>query len=138
MGKLVGMTAKAMGRHLMDSFRKEGHDIHHSHFIVLVHLWEQDGQNQQQLMEYCGMDKTNMTRTLNTLEKRNYVLRVPDQLDRRHKRIFLTHEGKQIRTEMESVGFDALTQALANIDPKDLATCRKVLRQIQDNLSEYI
>ncbi len=137
MGKLVGQTARVMGRHLIENFRQAGHEISRGHFMVLAHLWEEDGQSQQTLMEHCGIDKTNMTRTLDTLEKRNLVVRIPDQLDRRYKRIFLTHEGKLVRKEMEQIGMQSLKGALQGIDPTELQTCQKVLRQIQANLSQH-
>jgi DNA-binding MarR family transcriptional regulator len=138
MGKLVGITARAMSRHLIENFREAGHDIGMGHFMVLAYLWEEDGQSQNLLMEHCGLHKTGMSRTIDALEKLNFVVRVPDQLDRRHKLIYLTHEGKKIRHNMEKIGSGALQKALEGIDADELAICQKVLSQIQDNLKAYI
>jgi len=138
LGSLVGRTAKVMSRHLLEQFRLAGHDMNRDHFLVMVHLWEEDGLTHFALGNRCGADKTATTRAIDALEKKNYVVRVPDQLDRRQKRVFLTHEGKQIQEEMMSLGQESLKRVTRDIDEGELAICQKVLKQIQGNLKEYM
>ncbi|MFK7923321.1 MAG: MarR family winged helix-turn-helix transcriptional regulator [Bacteroidia bacterium] len=138
LGSLVGRTAKVMGRHLLEQFRLAGHEMNREHFLIMVHLWEEDGLTHLALGDRCGADKTATTRAIDTLEKKNYVVRVPDQLDRRQKRVFLTHEGKQIQEEMMALGQESLKHVTKGLDEEELKICQKVLRQIQNNLKEYM
>lgn len=138
LGGLVGRTAKVMSRHLLEQFRLAGYEMNRDHFLVMVHLWEQDGMTHLALGDSCGTDKTATTRAVDALEKKNYVLRVPDQLDRRQKRVFLTHEGKKIKAEMMKLGDQSLKYVTRGLDQAELAICKKVLSQIQGNLKEYM
>lgn len=138
LGSLVGRTAKVMSRHLLEQFRLAGHEMNRDHFFVMVHLWEEDGLTHFALGDRCGSDKTATTRAIDTLEKKNYVVRVPDQLDRRQKRVFLTHEGKQIQSELMALGHESLKHVTRGVDEGELAICQKVLRQLRSNLKEYM
>ncbi|MEL6589144.1 MAG: hypothetical protein AAFQ68_03650, partial [Bacteroidota bacterium] len=79
-----------------------------------------------------------MTRAISVLEQKNFVVRVPDQLDRRQKRVFLTHQGRQVQEEMMRIGQESLQYVTRGIEDDELETCRKVLLQIQENLKDYI
>ena len=138
LGSLVGRTAKVMSRHLLEQFRLAGHEMNRDHFLIMVHLWEQDGLTHLALGDNCGTDKTATTRAIDALEKKNYVVRVTDQLDRRQKRVFLTHEGKKIQAEMMKLGHASLEYVTRGLDEQELAICQKVLKQIQSNLKEYM
>ncbi|MEL6651607.1 MAG: MarR family transcriptional regulator [Bacteroidota bacterium] len=138
MGSVVGITAKVMGRYLLEQFRLAGHEMNRDHFMVMVHLWEEDGLTHLTLGDRCGTDKTTMTRAISVLEQKNFVVRVPDQLDRRQKRVFLTHQGRQVQEEMMRIGQESLPYGTRGIEDDELETCRKVLLQIQENLKDYI
>ncbi len=136
MGALVGRAAKVIGKALNHHLAETDLDISLEHFIVLCHLYEEDGQTQQQLGNIAGKDKTSVTRAINGLESKNLVLRVPDQLDKRIKRIYLTNKGKDIREQLKGPAQKTIHLATRNIPKEDLDICGKVLEQIYDNLYE--
>ncbi|MEL6695593.1 MAG: MarR family winged helix-turn-helix transcriptional regulator [Bacteroidota bacterium] len=138
LGSLVGRTAKLMTNALLTKFRAAGHEMGMDHWLILVHLWHQDGRNQQDLGHILGRNKTTMTRAINWLEEENMVVRVSDQQDRRLKRIFLTHKGKNTRTDMEPFMQEVIKEATDGVPPKDLETCKQVLAHVFDNLRLYI
>ena len=119
-------------------FKEAGLDLHAEHFIVLIHLWEQDGQNQQWLGEEAGKDKTSVTRAINGLEKRNMVLRVPDKQDKRHNLIYLTPLGKDLKSTIMPIMEGLIQQALSDVDQAELQTCMKVLGKVYANLHKEI
>lgn len=125
-----------MEKRINENFAKAGHKITLEHWIVLVHLWIQDGQNQKTLCEYAVKNKTMITRTIDSLEERNYVLRVPDKADRRNKLIYLTHKGKNIQGELSSIMQQSMEEVTKGIDPTELAICKKVLNTVFLNLAD--
>lgn len=135
---LVGRTAKTLARTLTDRLRDAGHDLTMEHWIVLVHLWDEDGQNQAKLGEMAGRHKTAMTRAITNLEEHNFVLRVPDQNDRRNKLIYLTKSGKYLRDELMPIASDVMAEALQDIPSDALEQCHQVLRRVLANLKEDI
>ncbi|MCB0846362.1 MAG: winged helix-turn-helix transcriptional regulator [Bacteroidetes bacterium] len=136
LGPYIGKAGKVMEKRVNDNFSKAGYELTLHHWIVMVHLWIKDGQNQKTLCDYAGWNKTMITRTIDSLEAQNYVIRVPDKEDRRNKLIYLTHKGKTAQDELGTIMIQSLDEATANIAQEDLETCKMVLQKIFLNLAE--
>ncbi|MEO0897226.1 MAG: MarR family winged helix-turn-helix transcriptional regulator [Bacteroidota bacterium] len=138
LGALIGQAGRAMARALMDKFNRKGYEFGMDHWIVLVHLWKEDGQTQQNLGETAGKNKTSVTRAIDWLEKNNYVVRVADREDRRHKRIYLTNSGKNMQELLAPEVKEVIAEATAGIPPEEVEACKNVLRHMFSNLKSYI
>ena len=136
LGLFIGKANRVMEKRVNDNFTKAGYALTLDHWIVMMHLWSHDGRNQKALCQFAGRNKTRITRTLDSLEAQNYVLRVPDKEDRRNKLIYLTHKGKQIQEALSNIMLGSLEEATAGINPDDLQTCKKVLHQVFLNLAD--
>jgi DNA-binding MarR family transcriptional regulator len=136
LGHLLGRTTRAMGSLLQNSFVKAGHDVTFEQWVILVNLWRHNGQFQQQLADSTYKDKASITRLVDGLEKRNLVERIPDTIDRRHKRIYLTSKGKKMQKELKIMALKAQEKAQQGILPEDLKICKNVIVKIYDNISE--
>ncbi len=136
--RLIAMIGKAMFKSLTARMHQAGHHLNMEHWIVLVHLWQEDGQNQAKLGEIAGRHKTAVTRAIDNLEELNLVLRVPDQQDKRNKRIYLTKAGKELEHELMPIAIDTQTEAFMGIPKKDLEGCQEVLQLILENLKPYL
>lgn len=136
---LVFLTNR-VGRLLSNVIRKkleeeEGPQVLQStHLGVLVDLWMQDGVRQQDLAVSTIKDKGTITRTLNFLEQENLVVRVTDRSDKRNKRIYLTHKGKELQHQLMPYAELATTGATENISADELRTCKDVLVKLYKNL----
>src|SRR5436190_1955125 len=60
-------------------------------------LWRKEGITQQEIADTVSKDKSSMTYLINSLVKKELVKRVEHESDRRHKRIYLTDKGKEVR-----------------------------------------
>ncbi len=136
--RLMGMIGRAMSKALTDSIREAGYDLNMEEWIVLVHLWEQDGQNQAKLGEFAGRHKTAVTRAIDHLEELNYVLRVPDQNDRRNKLIYLTNVGKEMENVLRPLSEKIHHEALNGISDQEIMTLQRTLRKILVNTRHHI
>jgi DNA-binding MarR family transcriptional regulator len=67
-----------------------------------------------ELSGYLGISKTNTSKVLSSLEKKNLILRILDKSDRRHNQLFLTEEGKEtaemVITEISDLFEKRITQ----------------------------
>ena len=137
-GYLMGKGLRMM-RSLMDrKFKEKEMDITMDQYVVLVHLWRKDGLKQQELANYCGKDKTTLTRGLNLLERQNWVLRIQDQLDKRIKRIFLTNKGKELEKVILDNMEEVMTEITKGINPEKMEICKEVLQQMHNNMEKQL
>lgn len=136
LGYLIGRAQRALVNRLNRDFTEAGHDVTAEQWGMLLHLWQQDGQGQQQLADCACKDKTSVTRLLDGLEKRNLVLRVADQNDRRNNLIYLTNKGKALQKELITLAQKTLAAAQQEIQSEHLEICKNTLVKVYQNLSE--
>jgi len=132
---LLDKTARAQLCHLQHIFIKANHDITVEQWMILLLLWKENGQFQQQLADGMCKDKTTLTRQIDGLEKRNIIVRVPDKIDRRQKRIYLTAKGKKLEQELIPLGIANGLCAIKDISPEHIQICKDVLRKVHENLT---
>ncbi|GAB4375026.1 MAG: MarR family transcriptional regulator [Salibacteraceae bacterium] len=65
---------------------------------VLLNIDPAKGTPSTRLGPQMGMEPTSLSRTLQNMEAKGWIERVPDQSDRRVSRIVLTHEGMRLRS----------------------------------------
>lgn len=136
LGAYLGKAGKAMGKRLSENFASAGYDINLEHWIILVHLWAQDGLNQKALCDFAGQHKTAITRAINSLEKLGFVVRIPDKMDKRNKLIYLTHQGKEVREGLVAQMQKTIAEATQGIAEEDIETCKQVLGKVFLNLAD--
>ena len=91
-------------------------------------------QSQQDLAGITCKNKTSMTRLIDNMEKRSLVVRIPNSADKRQKLIYLTKKGQDLREKLVKIIRQTLDEAQENIRAKDIALCKKVLRQVYENV----
>ena len=75
------------------SFLNAGYDLSREQYELLEVLWEQDHVNQQNISKRLQKDKYNVTKLLNTLQKRGFVQRKMNKEDKRNNFVVLTEKG---------------------------------------------
>ena len=135
LGYVMGRAARSLGTRLNRNFTQDGYDVTCEQWGVLVNLWHKNGQTQQELAGMTCKDKTSMTRLIDGLEKRKIVVRTPDKVDRRQKRIYLTDKGKEFQQKLLTIVQKTLAEAQEYINAKVMAVCKKVLGRVYENLT---
>ena len=59
-------------------------------YVALTHLYREEGISQEELAASLYLDKAIVARTVGLLEKKEWVRREKDPVDRRMKRVYLT------------------------------------------------
>ena len=131
---ITGVANTALARRLQKYFREAGLDLTVEQWSVLVHLWKEDGVNQQELCNKTFRDKPSITRLLDNLEKLQMVSRVASKEDRRIKYIFLTEQAKALRDKTMELANNTLMDGLSGVSPEEIEVVRKVLTQVYENL----
>lgn len=134
LGYLLNRAGKAIAGLVSRNFKAAGFEVGLEHWVVLAKLWNQDGQNQQELGSQCMKDKATMTRLIDHMERQGWLARTPDPNDRRSRLIHTTKAGIELRESLLPIVYKSLDQASEGVNPEDLETCKRVLSQLHMNL----
>ncbi len=135
---LIFLTNR-VGRLLANRIRQEVEEdleVIMPHMGVLVDLWMKDGVRQQELAVSVIKDKGTIARSLDVLEREQVVVRMPDEQDRRNKRIYLTDHGRRLRCRLLPHAGVVLAQATDGLSEEAIDICRTVLVRMYHNLNE--
>ena len=102
---------------------------------MLGPVWKNEGISQKNISEYSGKDKTSVTKIIDTLEKKNLVVRVADQLDHRVKRVVLSNKGRELFLNVMPVMSQTRDELRNGISDKEIESLKIVLNKIYKNLN---
>ena len=68
------------------------------------------------------------------MEKKGFVRRSENPVDRRRSDISLTDAGAQLEAELVPIAMDLIAQVSAGINPGDLEAVGRTLRLLQENI----
>ena len=115
--------------------QKFGINISQDQWLVLGPVWKNEGLSQKDIAEYCGKDKTSVTKIIDTLEKRNLMVRYPDQIDQRIKRVILSNKGKELMEKSMPIMEQTRNEVRKGISDQEISLFKTVLRKIYTNLT---
>jgi len=133
-GYMVNIVANKMKLELEYSFEKENYNITALQWMVLGIIYENDGILQNELVKKSKKDKTNIARIINKLEKKSFIRKIKDDIDKRNFRLFITDDGKRVREELVPLAMGVLEKSTTNISEDEQEICLKVLTKIYSNL----
>jgi len=133
---LLDRSTRDLGVCLQRIFKNNGFDITVEQWMILLLLWKKNGRTQQEIANSIGKDKGTISPQIDGLEKRDLIMRMQDQNDKRHNLICLTRKGREMEDKLVPLGFANIEIAQYGITEEDMKTCKEVLRRICRNLEE--
>ena len=133
-GMLMSQVDRLCTKKFVQNARKFGMDISQDQWMVIGPIWKQKGISQKEIAEYCGKDKTSVTKIIDTLEKKNLLVRYSDQIDQRIKRVVLSNKGKDLMKNVMPVIEQHRNDLLEGIKSTEIEIFKIVLKKIHNNL----
>jgi DNA-binding MarR family transcriptional regulator len=130
----IGEVARLLHKNLAQAFEEEGFGVTPEQFSVLALLWYKEGINQQDIANELRRDKTTIARMIENMVKRNLIVKVPDQLDKRNNLVYLTKKGKELQNEMVQTSGFAYFKTMQHLTPREVAAGLAVLKKLTKNL----
>jgi DNA-binding MarR family transcriptional regulator len=130
----IGEVARLLHKNLVQTFEEKGFGVTPEQFSVLALLWYREGINQQDIANELRRDKTTIARMVENMIKKNLIVKVPDQLDRRNNLVYLTQKGKELQTEMIEASGVAYFKTMQNLTPEEITFSLSVLKKLGKNL----
>lgn len=103
---------------------------------ALLTLYERDGRSQAELCDAVHIDQSTMAHTLSRMERDGLITRVASQQDKRRKEIYLTDRARELQSTLIASGRDVGAVATRGVNAADIATTRRVLAQVLENLRQ--
>lgn len=105
------------------------------HFYTLVLIDNaRTAITQQELAQLLGVDKVTMSRIIDYLGKKKYILRMPNPTDRRAHQLKLTEKALKFLPEIKRAIFDLNDASLQGISKKEVDCFLRVAERIHLNL----
>jgi len=117
-----------------------GHRFHLNltEWRVLLTVADRPGISAQQLSDYTGLDKMNVSRIVRRLEAHGRLVRQGSKTDRRRLHLDLTEEGWSVYGEIARSAVQREKQIYAGLSPDELATLRALLSKLSARAREGV
>ena len=130
---LVRDASRAFARAL--SSRLAEHGIPFGHWTFLRILWEEDGITQRELSAEAGVMEPTTHVALNAMEALGFLLRKRRPANRRNVYVHLTTRGRALKAKLVPLAEDVNAIGVDGLPAADIATVRRALIAIIDNLA---
>ncbi|MGD9740990.1 MAG: MarR family winged helix-turn-helix transcriptional regulator [Bauldia sp.] len=111
-------------------------DLHAGQEGILKALAEEDGQSMSELAADLAVQPPTVTKMVSRLAAQGYLeRRAGTNGDARQAHVFLTKQGRSVVDSIDRVMKRVERDALAGIDEKDQKRLRRLLRQLEENLT---
>lgn len=104
-------------------------------YRVLASLLRVDAQRMTHLAEYTSIDISTLSRLVASMERKKLVSRQPGETDKRSVHVMLEETGRDLAMRVAPLADLYERMALANISADEIATLKRLLVQIYDNIA---
>lgn len=133
LGHVIGKTVQSIKNFMFREFKAKDFNITPEQWAVMSYLHKEDGLFQKQIADYLYKDKPTVTRILDLLEKRNLIIRISDEKDRRKFKIYLTQDGKDTVKQLIPIAEKVQETIEENISGTEKDTLKSILEKIYLN-----
>ncbi|MBQ8856044.1 MAG: MarR family transcriptional regulator [Bacteroidales bacterium] len=104
-------------------------------FMLIDLLWNHGEMSQQQLADQMQKDKNSVTKLVDAIERKGFVVRQQNLNDRRSNTLVLTEKANQLKPGAKQKGISILDQILEGIDEEELRAFLTTLRKLNSNMT---
>jgi DNA-binding MarR family transcriptional regulator len=104
-------------------------------FILIDLLWNQGSMSQQQLADQMQKDKNSVTKLVDALERKGFVVREQNRQDRRSNTLVLTEKAEALKHGAKQKGISILDEMLVGINEEELRSFLVTLHKLNRNMT---
>ena len=109
-----------------------------SQWWLLTYLFFKDGINQSELAILMDLEKAPLSRLLDRMEKKGWVIRKNESKDRRTKNIYLSESIKPLISYMRDKAAEYRSESLSILTDKDRNKLKAILQILKKDLTSKI
>lgn len=131
----INLTGCRLKQFIAAKLRQHGVPLTPEQFLLIDLLWNQGSMSQQQLADQMQKDKNSVTKLVDAIERKGFVVRQQNALDRRSNILVLTEKALELRDGAKQKGISILDEMLDGIDEEELRTFLATLRKLNINMT---
>lgn len=131
----LNLTGCKLKQYIAAMLRIKGVPLTPEQFMLIDLLWNQGSMTQQQLADQMQKDKNSVTKLVDAIEKKGFVVREQNLKDRRANTLVLTEKALQLRDGAKRKGISILDNILEGISEEELRLFLSTLRKLNRNMS---
>ncbi len=122
-------------QYIASMLKKRGVPLTPEQFILIDLLWNQGAMSQQQLADQMQKDKNSVTKLVDAIEKKGFVVRSQNPKDRRSNTILLTEKAELLKSGAKQNGIYILDRMLEGISEEELRNFLQTLSKLNHNMT---
>ncbi|WP_252374885.1 MULTISPECIES: MarR family winged helix-turn-helix transcriptional regulator [unclassified Nonomuraea] len=111
--------------------------LHPGQELLLMQLFERDGQTQSELLDSVGLDHSTVSKSLRRMQEAGLVTRRPNEDDRRVLNVWLTHGGRAMREPIEAMWATLEEVSTRDLDEEAIASFIATARTIERSVGHH-
>ena len=131
----LNLTGCKLKQFLAVKLRQMGVPLTPEQFMLIDILWNQGEMTQQQLADQLQKDKNSVTKLVDAIERKGFVVRRQNPYDRRANTLVLTEKANELKPGAKQKGISILDQILEGISEDELRSFLSTLKKLNDNMS---
>ncbi len=135
LGPWIGRTMKVIDERIEELLSENKIDISKMQFVILKNIELNDGIYQNQLAFFSKRNKSTLTRMINTLIKKGYIIKCSSEEDKRKNHIHLTEAGKKIIKKATPHFHSMAITIEKNLSEAEIEMTKQILKKIQTNIT---
>lgn len=138
LGFIIAKTNYLMKSYFSKAIKNNDLDITTEQWAILNAVYHNPGASQTDLALSCLKDKTNVTRILDLLVKKNYVVRNIDLNDRRIYNITLTDLGESVLEKLVNISVNVNMTFISDMNRDAYLELVHTLRKISSSIEKLL
>ena len=136
----IGLLIHDVGRLLRVLYDRQMASIGltRSQWLLLTYLYFKDGINQTELASLMDMEKAPLSRLLDRMEIKGWIIRKNESKDRRTKNIYLSESVKPLISSMRDKAAEYRSESLSVLNDKDINKLKDILQILKKDLTSKI
>ena len=131
----LNLTGCKLKQFLASKLKQLGVPLTPEQFMLIDLLWNHGEMSQQQLAGMMHKDKNSVTKLVDAIERKGFVVRRQNKNDRRSNTLVLTEKANQLKPGAKQKGISILDQMLEGINENELRMFLETLRKLNVNMN---
>ena len=131
----LNLTGCKLKQFIAAKLRQVGVPLTPEQFMLIDLLWNQGEMSQQQLADQMQKDKNSVTKLVDAIERKGFVVRQQNVHDRRSNTIILTEKANKLKPGAKEKGISILDQMLEGISEEELRGFLETLHKLNSNMT---
>ena len=128
------LTGCRLKQYIATMLRQQDVPLTPEQFMLIDLLWNQGEMSQQELADQMHKDKNSVTRLVDAIERKGFVVRRQNTSDRRSNTLVLTEQAEKLKADAKQKGISILDKMLEGISEDELRTFLTTLRKLSLNM----